>query len=371
MSHAWAILWHERARYLPAVFAVAFSALLMLMQTGLLLGIFSELAVPIEHSRAHVWIGYPGVPSVDYGKTIPEEFVARVANQPEVARVESYVRGLVIWGLPDGGVEIVTVIGTRLGEGAIGPVEQLSPELRALLAEPGAIVVDSSELEGLGLRGVGAVNEVNGCRVRVVGTIAYLKGTTGAYVFCSVETARRLLRLPAHQTTYVVAACRDASEAPAVVERLRRYPNMSSFTSAEFARRSRTHWMTKTKLGVALGFAALLGLLVGGAVTSQTLYAATVASVKQYAVLEALGIPTWRMVLLVLTHALGVGLLGTALAVPAALALARTVLALGGKFLMPGGIGLAILGLALAMALLSGLWALRSLRLVEPTALLR
>ena len=37
------------------------------------------------------------------------------------------------------------------------------------------------------------------------------------------------------------------------------------------------HWLTKTKAGIALGYAAALGLLVGAVVTSQTLYAAMAA----------------------------------------------------------------------------------------------
>ena len=48
---------------------------------------------------------------------------------------------------------------------------------------------------------------------------------------------------------------------------------------------------SKTKAGIALGYTALLGLLVGAVVTSQTLYAATTASAKEYAILLAMGIP--------------------------------------------------------------------------------
>lgn len=45
MSIALATLWHERLRYFPAVLAVAFSALLVALQCGLLLGTFSMTAI--------------------------------------------------------------------------------------------------------------------------------------------------------------------------------------------------------------------------------------------------------------------------------------------------------------------------------------
>jgi putative ABC transport system permease protein len=373
MSYALTILWCEKNRYLPAVLAVTFSALLMLMQFGLLLGIFSELSVPIERSRADVWVGYPGVPSADFGLPIPEGWgYDRVAAQPGVDRVEPYIRGLLVWGKPGGGVAICTTIGTRLDEGALGPIRELTPELRIRLAEPDTIVVDESELDSLGLQAVGDVNEVNGTRVRLVGLVNVVKGVMGPYIFCSLRTARNLLRLPDGQATFLLASCRNRADAPAVAEQLRkRYPRMSAFSSEDLAQRTRRHWLTKTKFGVALGFAACLGLVVGGAVTSQTLYAATAASLRQFATLEALGIPTWRMSVLVASQAFWVGLLGIGVALPAALGLAWIVLTLGAKFLLPPALIVAAVVLTMLMALISGLLALRSLRLAQPAVLLR
>ena len=40
MSYALATLWYERQRFLPGVLAVGFSALLIALQCGLLLGLF-------------------------------------------------------------------------------------------------------------------------------------------------------------------------------------------------------------------------------------------------------------------------------------------------------------------------------------------
>src|SRR6516165_7496257 len=64
MDFVLATIWHERNRFLPAILAVAFATLLTAMQTGLLLGIFSTVSMPIDRSRADVWVGYPGVESV-------------------------------------------------------------------------------------------------------------------------------------------------------------------------------------------------------------------------------------------------------------------------------------------------------------------
>jgi putative ABC transport system permease protein len=373
-SYSLRIIWHERNRFLPGILAVSFSALLIAIQCGLLLGMFSTVTIPIDRSSADLWVGFPGVESIDLCPPIPAEWKARLDAQPEVERTEIYLRGFVLWPKPQGGAEMCAVIGSRLDDDALGAIQDLTPEMRRGLSEPGAVIVDDAERERLGITGVGHVAEVVGCRVRVIGFVRGLKGLAGVFVFCSVQTARRLLGpagLPADQVMYLLARCHKPADAATVVQRLRSYSNMSAYTRDELSLRSRLHWLTKTKAGLALSCAALLGLFVGAAVTSQTLYAATAASAREYAVLEALGIPTWHVIAMVLMQSFWVGLFGIILALPAIFVLDHTFEALGSKVLLPGWLLGLTIAVTLAMALISGLIALRSLRLAEPANLLR
>jgi putative ABC transport system permease protein len=372
MSYSLATLWHERSRFLPGVLAVAFSALLIALQCGLLLGLFSIVSIPVDQTNADLWIGHPNVLSVDLGRPIPSDWLGRVAQQPEVDRAELYLQGFSHWGKPTGGTQLCMVIGSRLTEGSLGAVKQLTPELRARLTEPRAVVVDEAEIEQLGINKVGDYAEVSGMRVRVVGFVRGLKSLVGPYVLCSVTTARQLLVwLPPDQTVYVLARCKPGTDLNGVVARLREHPNMSAFTREEFSIRSRMHWLTKTKAGIALGLAAVLGLMVGAVVTSQTLYAATIASLREYAVLRALGIPRWRMGLAVMSQSFWVGVAGVIVALPTAFLFAGLGDGLGAKVLLPGWLLTLAVVITMFMAMLSGLAALRSLRLVEPAVLLR
>src|SRR5205085_465598 len=144
-----ATLWHERSRFLPGILAVAFSALLIALQCGLLLGLFSITSIPVDHTTADVWVGNPDVLSVDLGRPVPAAWLARVAGQPEVERAEVYLQGFTYWGKPTGGTELCCLIGARLEGDTLGALEELTPRLRALLTEPNAVVVDESELDRL------------------------------------------------------------------------------------------------------------------------------------------------------------------------------------------------------------------------------
>src|SRR6266480_3827552 len=163
MSYSLATLWHERQRYLPAVLAVAFSCLLIALQCGLLMGLFSITSIPIDMSNADVWVGHPDVPSVDLGMPIPEAWQSYL-TLPEVERTEPYMEGFAYWKKSTGGMELVLIIGTRLGPDSIGAIKQLSPELRTRLSEPSAVVIDEGEFGRLGLKKVGDTAEIMGKR---------------------------------------------------------------------------------------------------------------------------------------------------------------------------------------------------------------
>jgi putative ABC transport system permease protein len=372
MSYALTTLWYERQRFLPAVLAVAFSALLIALQCGLLLGLFSITSIPIDESRADVWVGHPKVPSVDLGRPIPEAWSSYVAALPEVERTEPFMEGFAYWDKPSGGMELALIVGSRLSPDSLGAVNELTPEHRSRLNALGTVVVDEGEFGRLGVKKVGDYAEVNGKRVRIVGTVHGLRSLAGPYLFCSLDTAKLILHPPQGQTTFILAKCHHKEQAAQVVEKLKLYPDkLAAFTQDGFSFQSRMHWLTKTKAGIALGLAAALGLLVGAIVTSQTLYSATVASLKEYAVLRALGIPRWRMRMMVVSQAFWVGVSGVAVAMPAIYLCAKLGTDVGAKVLLPWWLLGGAVGITMLMAILSGIFALRSLRRVEPVTLLR
>jgi len=57
ISLARANLRHDWRRYFAAVLAVAFTGLLIVAQSALLLGLFSTVSLPVDASRAQVWVG--------------------------------------------------------------------------------------------------------------------------------------------------------------------------------------------------------------------------------------------------------------------------------------------------------------------------
>ncbi len=371
-----AILLRNRNRYLPAVLAVAFSATLISLQGGLLLGLIIFTSLPIDRSSADLWVTTADGPSLTLTQPIPESWRLRLHSQPEVSRAEPYLQGFASWHKPgQGRQENCCVIGFRLDESSLGVVREIPHEVRDRLGELGAVLVDEQELANLGVAGPGAFAEVNRRRVRVVGTVRGFRGFTTPYVFCSLSTARSLLPMfhtSPGLTMHVLARCERPADAAEVARRLRtEYPEMGVFTAAEFSLKTRVHWLFKSSAGTVMVCTVGLALLVGLVVTRQTLYAAAAAALREYAVLDALGVPRWRLGGLLVAQSFWIAAAGLALSLPVIVGLSYAAALFHTLVLLPPWLLTFALGVTFLMAVASGVSALRSLRQVEPATLLR
>jgi putative ABC transport system permease protein len=377
MSIALQTLWHERSRYAAGVLAVTFSAVLIALQCGLLLGLFKITSIPIDNTTADIWVGSTAVPSVDLGKPIPVSYLTRLEGTPGVTSVELYIANFANFTKPAGGTELCFLLASNTDPDAAGAAKVLTREQLAKLTMPDSIILDESDAKRLGLdpNDSEPKAKINGKQVRVVGWVKGLKSLAAPWAFCSLHTARHLLGflLPSDHVTYLLARCESQARAKQVVADLKAQygSDMGAYTAAEFSYSSREYWLLRTKAGVALGYAALLGLFVGAVITAQSLYSATTANAKEFAILLALGIPRWRISLLVLVQSFWVGVIGVALAYPICQGLRAAALRAGADVDLRWEVLLGTAVVTLGMALGAGLFALRSVRQIEPMSLLR
>jgi len=371
------ILWRDGRRYSAAVIAVAFSHMLLVAQCGLILGVLGTGSYPIENARADIWIATPETAAIVHTRPIPESWLLRLAEQPEVVQVESVLMGMALWHMPNhGDAELCCLVAAELGESSLGIVRTIPPALRDQLTERGTVVVDegSRQIMHLGDARTGFA-DVNGQRIKVVGTVRGAQAIDFSFVFCSQETARMIIPVYAAEREKIMfglARCRTADDVPVVIERMRTlYPEIGIYPQGEFATRIKIYWLLRTKGGNILLCTVLIALIVGGVVTAQTLSGAILASLREYSVLDALGIARARLRQLVLAKAFCIGLIGLLLAQPLLLAMKATLWWFDTPMVIVPASLLAGAALTLIMASASGVYALRSLDRVDPATLLR
>ena len=367
---------YEWRRFLPAILAVGFAGLLQLLQAALVLGIFGSASVYINGSSGDLWAGYPGTQSVNLGRSIDSGVEMRLRMDPAVTAVEPFHWVDADWrGPSDTGGVSVFVSGINARPDGMLFAHALPLALRARLNEPDAVIVDRADLDSLGVK-VGDSAVINGHRVRVVGVSSGLRALGGVNVVASLATALELDTDPsnANRMTYFVAKLRDPAAAGDVAARLRgngAFGKYDVWTAQDFARRSQLYWMFDTGAGAGVLFLAGIVFLVGAVITSQTLVAAVIGSVREYATLNALGVGVGALRRVVMEQAFWVGALGlvgsTVLgAIALAIARSRSV-----PVALDPWTTVACLALGMGLAIVSGLAAMRSLRRADPATLLR
>lgn len=376
VSLARSSLIYDWRRYLAALLAVSFSGLLVAIQLGLLFGMFGTVSNYIEESGADVWVGYPDTKSVDLGRNISTRNEVHLHMHPGVRRVEKMLLGMGDWRRDDGAMIMTYITGVDTRPDGMGLARVISPDMRLALDEPGAVVVDESDIARLRAE-VGSTVEINGKRAKVVGLTSGMRAIGAANVFCSLSTAEDFGLTTSKgdvETTYYLVRARDPRDVDALLDDLIRSAPPGSFSawkSDDFAVRSQLYWLLETGSGVGVGFSSLLGLLVGAVITSQTLKGAIMSSLKEYATLRALGIPLNALRAVVVEQSFWIGVVGLVLTAAGLSFTAVAAEALHVALLFPwwslAGTGVLVLGLAVG----SGMAALRPLYRVDPAELLR
>ena len=375
VSLARASLIHEWRRYLAAILAVSFAGLLVVIQLALLLGMFGSVSLAIEQSSATLWIGYRNTQSIDLGRDMPPGSDLQAWQNPSVTAVERLHMGFGDWRRDDGVAIGATIHAIDTRPTALAFAHLLTPEQRSQLDEPDTVLIDRADLSKLNTQ-LGGLAEINGKRVRVVGVVNGIRAIGGVNVLASFSTARRIDPgfITGDETTYFLVNLKDDADANAVAHELNDrhpYKRYSVWLARDFSIQSQLYWLMESGAGTGAGVATLLGLIVGVVITSQTLAASVLASIKEFAALRALGISRTTLRQIVLEQAFWIGLAG--LLITAVLTLLTGWLAhlLSISMKFPLWLLGSSSGIILLIALGSGWYSLGALYKADPATLLR
>ena len=369
-------LLHDWRRFLPAVVAVAFSGLLLLVQSALVLGIFGSAAVYIDSSRGDLWVGNPKTPTVEQGRILPLDTQVWLRLDPAVKRVEAFNWMEADWrSRADLAAITLFVSGVSTSADALLFARVLPAAMRARLDQPDSVIVDEADLDKLGVV-VGDRPRINGHTVQVIGTISGLRTLGGVHMLTSLETAAKLQfagpgdeRVP-----YYVVSLHDPAQSTAARSRLEALGKTHGFavwTSKVFSKKASDYWLFDTGAGLGVLFMAIIVSLVGAVITSQTLMGAVAGSAAEYAALQALGIGVPALRGVVLEQATWIGGFGLMLGAVGAFAALRLAQLYHVPVALDAWAALACVVLVLGISMISGWAAVRALRSADPASLLR
>jgi putative ABC transport system permease protein len=308
---AWRNITRDRVRLVIAVVGVAFAVLLMTVQLGLLIGFATISSSLIDKAQADIWIVPRGAKDVDQAGYLIERQKYRALGVSGVDAAQSLIVRFTEWKRPDGGTESVIVVGIDPVKPVLQPWNFIEGSVDDLRITDG-VVIDELYSQKLGVSKIGQTVEIVGHRARIVGITSQIRTfTQSPYVFANLNNARVWTGLPDERTTYLLVRAQQGANLTALRNALQAVlPASDVYTAREFSWRTRIYWLITTGVGAALLIAAVLGVIVGMVIVSQTLYSATMERLQEYATIRAMGATNRYLQTIVLRQSLVSGTLG-------------------------------------------------------------
>ncbi len=390
MSLALATLIYEWRRYMAAVMALALSGLLVLAMTGVFIGIGKSFTAQTERSSADIMIMRPGATNLMGGPSgVPRRFIPLVYNHPEVVEVQPFDNAAGTFQSvktydptmsqaqrakqngPKQKFVMTSIIDTTPGSVTI-PTDY-SQELVDALRQPYTIAVDETSLPTLGVK-LGDRAIYNGQTVTIVGVLRGYPNMMQPTIVMSRDTLRMLGQADTGaRVGPLMVKIRDPARAEAVAADLNRMGkgDWKAWTRQELADANAGAMFEEGILVIIIGGCVVLGIIIGVAITWQTLRGAIMANIKEFASLRALGVSMGSLRRIVVELSFWVGCVGVIAAISLTwlvkLFAASNAVVIG----LPIGLLIIVGGGLIAIAMVSGFLSLGVLKSSQPADLLR
>lgn len=374
LSIGWRILKRDRARMAMVVFGVVFSVVLVTVEVGMLLGLMRNASLLIDRSRADLWVSKVDVKTFDFATPFDRRNKYLIEQVPGVADVEEFNVSYTMWRLPSGGNMSVQVVGIDTRGQQFPPLDLAEGRLEDVHNRD-AIIIDESERAKLGGVELGDTVEIMGRRAKVVGFTQGMRTfTTTPLIFTSLDRSHDYGWVTEGGKTaiYFLVKTEEGADAEAVRAAIAaRIPGVEVHTTSGFSWRTRIYWLVETGVGIGFIVAALLGLLVGGVIVSQTLYAMTLERIGEFGVLKALGAGMGDLSRIVLEQGAICGVVGLSVGLSISFALSVAASAAGTLVEMTWPLVAFVIALTMGTCFGSVLMPISRLRRVEPAMVFR
>lgn len=367
----------DRAKYIGLLLGIAFTAFLVTFAASYFAGFMTRgFSLIAENGTIDVWVMDPAVTSVEQTANIPDSALSQVRSVAGVRYAMPLMLGSADARLPNGrfqpfqiiGVDDATLIGApRLKDGS-APIVLRAPE--AILVDPGgtsgklgtpALPGDQWPADGAHLQAPlrelrrGDEFLINDHRVRVAGVSASLpRFPPRPLVYTTYSEALRILPSERRNLTFILVRATDAASPDELARRIQQQTGLRARTSDDFKADTVRWYLVNSEDVGDMSAMLILAMSVGFGVAGIMLYIFTYESLKQYAVLKAMGATPRALLAMVLVQAGISAAIGTGLGLGLCALIGEAVSAVGYPFRMmwftplAGALGVLIVSLTAA-----------------------
>jgi putative ABC transport system permease protein len=371
----WLQLKREKLRFAVALLGVAFAVILILMQLGFREALFNSAVRFHDALDCDVVLISPEMSYVVQPRSFSQRRLYQARGVAGVASVSPLYIGMGMWKNPEThGMRSIFTVGVDPAE-RVFTLREVDAQRAKLLRED-EVLFDALSRPEYGriaeLASAGPVAaELNNRAIAVTGL--YRFGTSFGIDGSVIASETNFLRLFGDRQRGLIELglirVQPGVDARLVRDAIRaQLPgDVLVLTLAEFRAREIAYWDSATPIGYVFSFGVIVGMVVGGIIVYQILFADVNDHLPEYATLKAMGYSNSFLAGVVIQQAVVLAAFGFVPAVGISLLLYRTA---GAATLLPLEMTqerlVFVFGLTVAMCVASALMALRKVRSADP-----
>ena len=375
-------------RFLVAQAGILFAVSLVTIQTGLQYGFARSSSQLIDQSRADIWVSSKNMQHLGLTIPIPYEQVTKARKVAGVDKAEGVIIDGALWHeLQTDEITSVTLVGAD-PQGMLFDRSTIVQGSFNDLKQPFRFIIDKTGLDGIHLKSLGEVGEINNIGAKLVG---FTQGTQsiifGTLMFTSLETANTYRNYGTQTTaspTNVGTSAKNPTSTDQIsfvlirakagqnISKLKRdleqaLPDTRAYTRQEMSKITQVYWQERSGIGFILGLGAVVGVVVGAVVVSQILYASVTDHIKEFGTLKAMGASDWFIYNVIIEQALWMAILGYLPGIALCLGVAAwTSTAQGIVILITPISAASVFGITVLMCVSSAVFAIQKVTRVDP-----
>jgi putative ABC transport system permease protein len=290
-------LFQDGRRAMLAISGVGASLVLVLVLDGIFAGAMRQVNAYIRSSPADVFVAQEDVRTMHMTQSaLPPATVDQVRAVDGVAWAEGLRYTTSIVESTDGRQLTTYVFGFDTATGRGGPRHLAAGRTPG----PGEVLVDETAADELGVTVGGAVSLLGApAPLRVSGLSTNGTNIVNTTVFIRTED---FARLRGDTVAYVLAGADPGVDADTLAHRVAQaLPDTTVQTRAEFARQEAN--VVRDMAADVMRIVTVIGFLIALAVIGLTLFTATLAKLREYGILKALGAGSARLAITVAAQA--------------------------------------------------------------------
>lgn len=386
---ALSMLTDDAPKYAGVLFGIGVTTFLTTLFSSMFAGMLTRTFALVDDTPwADVWVMDPACRTVTQTENIPQTSDDRVRSVAGVASTSRLALGTATARLPHGRFLPVDVVGVDDAT-LIGVPASVPSEVALRLRAPDAVLADHGGTRGqlvvpesagdawaygaprpeAPARDVREGDElhVNNAAVRVRGVIAGSpRFNPQPVLYTTFANAARILPPLRHRLTFVLVSVQAGHDPADVARQIESATGLRARTRAEFKRDTVMWFLANAEFVSHVGIMTFFAFVVGLAISGLMLFMFTRENARLYATLKAIGASNARLASMVIAQAGLAGLLGFGLGIGACGLIGSALATTGFPFrVMPITLVL-VGGLALAVAVLSGVGSLRAVMRLEP-----